>query len=111
MRPTLVTGASGFAGSHLLDRLSERATLLGWHRPGRPAHHNWPGVRWTAVDLLDRASVIRAVREIAPARIYHLAGAPRTDTSWVTVVPHLETNVLGTRNLFDAVHALNAPCR
>jgi GDP-4-dehydro-6-deoxy-D-mannose reductase len=64
-----------------------------------------------AVDLLDRASVIRAVREIAPTRIYHLAGAPRTDTSWVTVVPHLETNVLGTRNLFDAVRGLDAPCR
>ena len=34
-RPTLVTGAAGFAGSHLLDLLAARgADVVAWHRPG-----------------------------------------------------------------------------
>jgi GDP-4-dehydro-6-deoxy-D-mannose reductase len=108
---SLVTGAGGFAGSHLLDRLAGRTPVTAWHRPGHTPQRNAAGVTWQAVDVLDRTAVLRAIQDIRPSRIYHLAGAARLDTSWRSVVPHLETNVLGTHHLLDAVRDAGHPCR
>lgn len=108
--PTLVTGARGFAGSHLVDRLIGKEDLAGWHRPGSmPAAR--AGLTWTAVDLIDREAVRRALAALRPARIYHLAGVARADSAWNTVVPHLQANVLGTHHLVEAVRTLGFPCR
>lgn len=109
--PTLLTGGTGFAGSHLVDRLRGRARLLAWHRPGHPAPHSDDDVRWQPVDLLDGRAVVAALSAAAPSRIYHLAGAPQVDTSWRSAVPHLSANVLGTHNLLDAVRRVGRPCR
>jgi GDP-4-dehydro-6-deoxy-D-mannose reductase len=108
---TLVTGATGFAGSHLLDRLSGRSKLAAWQRPGGRARPATVDVEWKPVDLLDREAVTRAIAKTKPSRIYHLAGAPQIDTSWTSVVPHLEANVLGTHYLLDAVRRAGRPCR
>jgi GDP-4-dehydro-6-deoxy-D-mannose reductase len=109
--PTLVTGATGFAGGHLLDRLRGRTRLLAWHRPGSPPPASFEGVAWRPVDLLDRDVVAKAIADETPARIYHLAGAPQVDSSWLTVVPHLQANVLGTHHVLDAVRRAGRPCR
>jgi GDP-4-dehydro-6-deoxy-D-mannose reductase len=108
---TLITGATGFAGGHLVERLLERAPLVGWHRPGKPAPTSPDGVLWQAVDVLDRDGVEGALEESRPERIYHVAGAPRVDTAWQDVVPHLRTNVLGTHHLLDAIRRLGLPSR
>jgi GDP-4-dehydro-6-deoxy-D-mannose reductase len=109
-RTTLVTGAAGFVGQHLLGRLRGRR-LLGWHRPGRPTPASPPGVAWRAVDLLDRDTVESALGIDAPDEVYHLAGAPQVDTSWQNVVPHLRTNALGTYYLLEAIRRANLGCR
>jgi GDP-4-dehydro-6-deoxy-D-mannose reductase len=109
--PTLVTGAAGFAGSHLLDRLADQAPLVAWYRPGGrppdPSRH----LEWHAVDLLDRDAVRLALEISAPSRIYHLAGAAHVDSSWSTVVAQLRTNVVGTHSLLEAVRMSQRPCR
>ncbi len=108
---TLVTGATGFVGGHLLDRLANGAPVVAWYRPnGTPPDLSRP-VEWLAVDLLDQAAVARAVDEVSPARIFHLAGAPQVDTSWKNVVPHLRANALATHHLLEAVRTLEQPCR
>lgn len=94
---TVVTGALGFAGSHLVDRLNGRGGSIPWDLP--------------SVDILDRGQVRRALAQVRPSRIYHLAGAARVDASWANVVPHLRTNVLGTHHILDAVRELRLPCR
>jgi GDP-4-dehydro-6-deoxy-D-mannose reductase len=110
--PTLVTGATGFAGGHLLDRLRGRTRLLAWHRPSTPPPPALSeDIAWRPVNLLDRDAVAKAIADETPARIYHLAGAPQVDTSWRTVVPHLQANVLGTHHVLDAVRRTGRPCR
>ena len=53
-RVILVTGAAGFAGSHLLELLArDGATTVAWHRPGGAAPGERSGSRWEPVDLLD----------------------------------------------------------
>jgi GDP-4-dehydro-6-deoxy-D-mannose reductase len=107
---TLVTGATGFVGGHLLDRLADEP-VVAWYRPdGTPPDLN-RRVDWMPVDLIDRAAVTRALDEIAPGRIYHVAGAPQVDTSWQNVVPHLRANALGTHFLLEGVRRLPDPCR
>ncbi|MEO7190577.1 MAG: GDP-mannose 4,6-dehydratase [Vicinamibacterales bacterium] len=99
---TLVTGANGFAGSHLLDVLGHGPELIAWYRPGTALP---PGTRiqWQSVELTDAAAVARALREAEPDRIYHLAGAPSVESSWRNAVPHLQTNALGTHHLLEGV--------
>lgn len=107
---TLVTGAGGFAGSHLLDRLASGTELHGWLLPGTPRPLQGD-VTWHEVDLTDRSAVDAAIRAIRPGRLFHLAGAPSVDTSWTNAVPHLSVNAMGTSHLLDAVAAHAPRCR
>ena len=108
---TLVTGAAGFVGGHLIDRLAGRGPLVGWYRPGgmRPAPR--PQMDWRAVDVTDGTAVARAFGDIQPSRVFHLAGAANVATSWGESGLYLRTNALGTHHLLRAVRAADHPCR
>jgi len=111
MGTILVTGATGFAGGHLLDGLTDHAPVVAWYRPdGRPPDAG-RHLDWRPVNLLDPAAVADAVEEASPEAIYHVAGAPQIDTSWGNVVPHLRTNLFGTHHVLEAVKQLGNPCR
>src|SRR3954451_13631269 len=79
--PVLVTGAAGFAGSHLLERLSGHHELVAWSRSPTP-----PDVthlaRWQLLDLLDRDGVRAAIRDVRPSAVYHLAGVSHVAESF-----------------------------
>lgn len=103
-RPTLVTGAAGFAGSHLLDQLvADDVECVAWHRPGGRAPRDVDGARWQGVDLLDRDAVRAAVRSIRPAVVFHCAGAAHVGQSWDTTTETLRVNVRGTHYLVEAL--------
>jgi GDP-4-dehydro-6-deoxy-D-mannose reductase len=110
--PILVTGAAGFAGSHLLDLLGSRgAEIVAWHRPPFTAQREIPRTRWDAVDLLDRGSVSDAIQRTRPSAIYHLAGAAHVGRAWDRTASTFEVNVLGTHYLLDALrqHQVRVP--
>jgi GDP-4-dehydro-6-deoxy-D-mannose reductase len=99
----LVTGAGGFAGSHLVDALvADGVSVVAWHRPG-----SLPGpqtaVRWESVDILDRDGVARALMAATPRIIFHCAGAAHVGSSWQNSLTPLETNVLGTHHVLDGI--------
>lgn len=100
----LVTGATGFAGSHLLDRLLlAHERVAGWVHSDPESSDGTPRVGWQQVDILDRAAVRRAIQEIQPSVIYHCAGLPHVAESWTNSGRALEVNALGTHHLLDAV--------
>ena len=108
--PVLVTGAAGFAGSHLLEHLKGSGTVVGWSRADPPpelAH----GARWQRVDILDRDQVYDALRALRPGAIFHLAGLPHVAESWGDTTASLAVNVLGTHRIIDALERLDYPCR
>lgn len=109
----LVTGATGFAGSHLLERLVEsHDRVAAWSHHGGPRDTAGNAqVTWQAVDLLDRAAVLAAVRELRPSVIYHLAGIPHVAESWMNAAEAIEVNALGTHHLLDAVADVSPSCR
>jgi GDP-4-dehydro-6-deoxy-D-mannose reductase len=104
----LVTGATGFAGSHLVDSLTADGTrVFGWaNLGGRPPDRSRPAVTWQSVDLLDRDAVRRALAEAAPSAIYHCAGVADVQGSWRAPGRALRVNVIGTHHVLDAADAL-----
>ena len=101
----LVTGATGFAGGHLVDHLIAREpaiTALANPR-GMAVTARHPKVSWHAVDLLDRAAVREAIAAMRPSVVYHCAGAADVGTSWADPVTPLEVNALGTHHLLEAL--------
>ena len=102
MNLVLVTGASGFAGGHLVEHLASTGQVVGWTRSTPPPELR-DLARWEQVDLLDRDRVRRAIADLRPTHIYHCAGVPHVAESWRDTARSLEGNVLATEHLFDAL--------
>lgn len=109
-RLPLVTGATGFAGRHLVAHLrSQGSGVHGW------AHHTAPssdsGVSWTQVDLLDREAILAALDAARPSAIYHCAGVADVHGAWSAPAYALHVNAIGTHYLLESVRALGLDCR
>jgi GDP-4-dehydro-6-deoxy-D-mannose reductase len=105
----LVTGASGFAGSHLIDLLSG-SELHAWSRSEPPTGRG-SSARWQRVDLTDRSAVDQAIAIARPALVYHCAGSPHVAASWFDTATPLANNVMGTHHLLDAIRSAGLSCR
>lgn len=100
----LLTGAAGFAGSHLLDLLArDGVRVVAWHRPGGAPPRDVPGASWQAIDLLDRAAVRCALESLRPTAVYHCAGAAHVGRSWGSAEPTFAVNVRGTHHLIEGL--------
>lgn len=108
----LVTGASGFAGSHLVDRLLRSHTSVAAWAHSRQIESSPAGtVHWTQVDILDPAAVRRAVGDLQPGVIYHCAGLPHVAESWRQADRALRINAVGTHHLLEAVREVSPHTR
>ncbi len=108
----LITGITGFAGSHLADYLLaeqpqvEVFGLYRWRSPRDNVAHLGDRVRLLEGDLRDESSLRRVVAESRPDMIFHLAAQSYVPTSWRAPTETLTTNIAGQSNLFEAVRAV-----
>jgi GDP-4-dehydro-6-deoxy-D-mannose reductase len=108
----LVTGGTGFAGSHLIEHLLEREpSVAAWFNPsGHSPSPLDPRIDWHAVDLLDRQAVRLSVSELAPRAIYHCGGIADVSSSWSHPEKSLRVNAFGTWYLLEAVREAGLDC-
>jgi UDP-glucose 4-epimerase len=108
-QPILITGASGFIGSHLCRKLRAGGAELHCvsRTGGRPDE---PGVRWWVGDLADAATALKIVTAVRPHLVFHLASEVAGARDLRLVLPMLRSNLLSTVNLLTAV-AEHSSCR
>jgi GDP-4-dehydro-6-deoxy-D-mannose reductase len=107
-----ITGATGFAGSHLVDHLLDNGYDVAALVHAASSHQELPdapGVRPYPGDLLDLASLTAAVADAAPDVIFHLAGQAYPARSWGDPARTIAINTGGTANLLEAAVALGRP--
>ena len=102
----LVTGVAGFAGRYLARHLlDEGDSVVGLVRKGRRFEDADLSERVSLVDvdLLDLDETRRAVVDIAPQAIYHLAAQASVAVSLSDPVGTFQNNVVSQATLFEAI--------
>jgi GDP-4-dehydro-6-deoxy-D-mannose reductase len=103
----LITGAAGFAGGHLLERLiAQGSPVHAWGHRTSPHTGTDGAVTWSAIDLLDRPAVRAALEAARPSIIFHCAGFADVQDAWRQPARALRVNVLGTHNLLESAREL-----
>ncbi len=105
----LITGITGFAGSHLADACLARGVEV-WglaHTPGphRRLAHLGERVHLYAADMTDEAAVNAALAAIKPERVFHLAAQAHVPTAWRDPAATLSANILGQLHVILAMRA------
>jgi len=102
----LVTGASGFIGSHLVKRLLSEGAKVSVLTRDRTFTHNirlasvWKQLHSIEADLRD-PDALRRIREVEPEIIYHLAAYNHVGDSFMHVSEVFDVNTKGTANLME----------
>ena len=108
----LITGITGFAGSHLADYILENQPevklygLIRWRSPMENILHIRDKIELHEGDLKDIVSLKKCLSEIKPDRIFHLAAQSYVPFSWKCPSETFSINALGQINLFEAVLSL-----
>jgi GDPmannose 4,6-dehydratase len=113
----LITGMTGMVGSHMADFLLANTDwdiygMQRWRSPVDNVSHLFERinkgdrvfVRYG--DLNDMGSLITVLKEVEPDYIFHLAAQSYPQTSFTAPIDTLNTNILGTARLLEAVHLL-----
>lgn len=106
-KKALVTGLTGFVGSHMGEfLLKEGFDVYGIARWRSKKEHmeNLDGkVTILEADLLDAHSLDQLMLSVRPDYIFHLAAQSFVPASWTSPSATMEVNVVGSTNLFEAV--------
>ena len=101
MHRVLVTGGSGFIGSHLLDRLIEDGHSIvnvDLNRPKIAKHLGY----WSECDIKDLEKLRHIFKTFSPTKVVHLAAKANLNGQSINDFPD---NTIGTANIIDCVNA------
>ncbi len=112
----LITGFTGFVGSHLADYLIARGDVdvfgvYRWRSRMDNVEHLRGRVQMVECDMRDAGATRHVIRDVRPDRIFHLAAQSYVPTSWLTPGETLSGNVLGQLHVFEAVREVDRPTR
>lgn len=107
----LITGITGFAGSHLAEFLLKRDGvevhgIERWRSKTDNIEHLKGRVAMHECDLRDGSSIRKVLETVRPDQIYHLAAQSFVPTSWKAPAETLMTNILGQLHIFEAVRQI-----
>ena len=108
----LITGITGFAGSHLADYILQNHPevkvygMVRWRSRMDNVKHVLDKITLVEADLKDYISIRNIIKEIEPDYIFHLAAQSFVPTSWKLPQETLQINVLGQVNILEAIKEL-----
>jgi GDP-4-dehydro-6-deoxy-D-mannose reductase len=111
----LITGITGFVGSHLAEwALAQNADVIGalrWRSNTEHIEHLLDRLTLIQSDLRELSSVRDLVERARPDYIVHLAAQSFVAASWQTPAETLLTNAISQMNLFEAIRQLGNRAR
>lgn len=105
----LITGITGFAGSHLAEYILNHqpgAEIYGirrWRSRIENIEHLLDRIHVLECNLVDASSVKALIADVRPDKIFHLAAQSFVPSSWNAPAESLTTNILGQLNIFEAL--------
>lgn len=108
----LITGITGFAGSHLAEYLlaeHPEVEVFGtrrWRSRMENIQHLEGRVTLLETDLSDATSTLHTLERARPDYIFHLAAQSFVPTSWVAPSETVNINLVGQINIFEAIRTL-----
>ncbi len=109
----LITGVTGFVGSHMVEFALAKGTEIFGACRWRSNTENIEALRGrlqlVEADLRDQTSVQEMIAKSRPDWIFHLAGQSQVMTSWHAPAETLQTNVIGQVHLLEAIRQRGAP--
>lgn len=110
----LITGITGMVGSHLADFLLQETDwdvygVCRWRSPLDNVSHLLDKVNkkdrifFDYADLNDQTSLMRVIEQVKPDYVFHLAAQSYPQTSFTAPIDTLNTNILGTCRLLEAI--------
>jgi GDP-mannose 4,6-dehydratase len=117
MKKVVITGITGMVGSHLADYLLEQTDweiygLIRWNDKMDNIEHLMPminnkeRIHLLNADINDLASLLSCFGEANPDYVFHLAAQSYPKTSFSSPLETLETNILGTAKVLEAIRVL-----
>ncbi len=107
----LITGITGFAGSHLAEFLLKQKNMqvfgiYRWRSRKENIEDIKDKIKFYDCDLRDAASTYNVIKNVKPDMIFHLAAQSFVPMSWTAPNETLTTNITGQVNIFEAIRAL-----
>jgi len=108
MKRVLITGITGFVGSHLAEYCADKKDIELW---GMKRYHlsNMKNIfsiqekiNWYDCDMLDPKAVYKGIKQIKPDIIFHMASQSFVSPSWDHPTLYMDGNYKMTINLFEA---------
>lgn len=104
----LITGVSGFVGSHLAEHLLTQGKheifgSIKWRSDRKNILHIQDKLKLCECDIRDAFAMNTLISDIKPDWIFHLAAQSYVPFSWRAPQETLTTNIIGEVNLFEAV--------
>ena len=112
----LVTGGAGFIGSNLIQHIIDKPEIkslvnldcltYAGHLENLERVASHPKYAFAKVDLRDKAAVVGVVQKYSVTHVLHLAAESHVDRSISGPGDFIQTNIVGTFNLLEAVRGL-----
>lgn len=107
----LITGITGFAGSHLADYILEHHKgvkvygTIRYRSRTENIEHLRNSVEFIECDLTDYVAVKRAIELSKPSRVFHLAANSYVPDSWKMPDQVMTNNVISQVNLLEVIRS------
>lgn len=106
----LITGANGFTGFHACDYFAHAGyKVYALVRNSYKFPHKY--IKTVLCNLMDKQTLNNVVASVKPDFVLHLAGQNAVQESWSSPVNTIESNVIGTLYLLDAIRTGVNNCR
>lgn len=105
----LITGITGFAGSHLAEYILDHhpnVQIYGirrWRSRTENIEHLLDKLSILECNLIDASSVKALIADVRPDKIFHLAAQSFVPSSWNAPAESLTTNIISQLNIFEAL--------